>query len=214
MLSLKHFLHRLWYLLYRVFDQAFRYFDNRRLQIVAHLRLIPPARYRTGGQTAISEYGYSAGVMSAYIGEQVAVPNPRVLDLGCGTGKLVAAVWPFLGETGQYTGLDIDAWAINFDEKWYPSERCGFIHAPVFNAHYNPNGMPLHDYKIPIPNKSIDLALAFSLFTHLNQEDAAHYFGELGRVLKPDGVALFTFFLLDERYDPARFVNTRWHFDR
>lgn len=212
--SIRRFWYRLWYVLYRVFDYIFRRFDDRRLQIVDHLRLIPPARHRTGGQSALSEYGYSGGVMAAYIGEHLAVTSPHVLDLGCGTGKLVTAVWPFLGDSGHYTGLDIDGLAIDFDRRWYPADRCSFIHASVFNAHYNPRGMQLSAYKIPVAESSIDLALAFSLFTHLNQVDSSHYFREMGRVLKPGGVALFTFFLLDERYDPARFVNTRWHFDR
>lgn len=213
-LQLRRFLHRLWYFLYRVSDLVFRYFDNRHLQVVEHLRLIPPARHRTGGQTAISEYGYSAGVIAGYIGEHLTVGNPQVLDLGCGTGKLVMAAWPFLGDSGHYTGLDIDSRAIAFDQKWYPSGRCSFIHAPIFNAHYNPAGLQLSTYTIPLAKQSIDLALAFSLFTHLNQVDSTHYFKEMGRVMKPGGVALFTFFLLDERYEPARFENTRWHFDR
>jgi SAM-dependent methyltransferase len=206
--------YRAWYFIYRLLDAAFRRFDDRRLQIVEHLRVIPPARYRTGGQAALSEYGYSAGVIAAYIGEHLTVRNPQVLDLGCGTGKLVAAVWPFLGESGLYTGLDIDEAAIAFDCAWYPAERCSFIHAPIYNAHYRPQGIALSAYKIPLADASVDLALAFSLFTHLDQPDSARYFEELTRVLKPEGLALLTFFLLDERYDPQPFIGTRWHFDR
>ncbi len=208
------FPYRVWYFVYRQLDAVFRRFDDRRLQIVEHLRLIPPARYRTGGQSAISEYGYSAGVIAAYIGEHLTVTNPQVLDLGCGTGKLVAAVWPFLGEKGHYTGLDIDQRAIAFDRAWYPAGRCSFIHAPLYNAHYQPQGMALSEYKIPLADASVDLALAFSLFTHLNQPDSTCYFEELARVLKPDALALLTFFVLDARYDPQRFIGTRWHFDR
>lgn len=205
---------RFWYLCYRQLDAAFRPFDNRRLQIIEHLKLIPPARYRTGGQSGITEYGYSAGFMAAYIGEHLTQTDPQVLDLGCGTGKLVTAVWPFLGKTGHYAGLDIDAKAIAFAQSWYPPERCSFIHAPLYNAHYNPGGEPLATYVWPFADRSIDLALAFSLFTHLNQPDSQRYFDELARVLKPGGLALFTFFLLDDRYDSEKHRGTRWHFDR
>ncbi|MHB8630074.1 MAG: class I SAM-dependent methyltransferase [Aggregatilineales bacterium] len=205
---------RFWYWCYRQLDSAFRPFDNARLQIVDHLHLIPPARYRTGGQTAITEYGYSAGFMAAYIGEHLRQADPQTLDLGCGTGKLVGAVWPFLGQKGHYTGFDIDAKAIAFAKSWYPADRCSFIHAPLYNAHYNPTGEPLATYVWPFANASIDLTLAFSLFTHLNQPDSQRYFDELARVLKPGGLALFTFFLLDERYDPVKHIGTRWHFDR
>jgi ubiquinone/menaquinone biosynthesis C-methylase UbiE len=204
---------RLWYLIYRQLDAAFRPFDDRRLLMVDHLKLIPPARYRTPGQSALSEFGYSAGVMAAYLGEHLKSENPHILDLGCGTGKMVSAVWGLLGERGRYTGLDIDSWMIDFDRRWYPSNRCSFIHAPVYNAMYNPKGIPQSEYRLPLEDGSIDAAIAFSLFTHLRQEDAQHYFQELARLLKPGAPALFTFFLIDERYDPNRFRGTRWCFD-
>ncbi len=206
--------HRLWYLAYRQLDAAFRSFDNQRLQIVDHLYLIPMARHRTGGQSSLAEYGYSAGLIAAQIGEHLGVPDPQVLDLGCGTGKLVSAVWPFLGAGGHYTGIDIRKGDIDFDRGWYPADRCTFIHASVFNEHYNPSGIPMEDYRLPLEDASIDLALAFSLFTHLNQPDSERYFREMARVIKPGGVALFTFFLLDERYNRSDHTGTRWDFDR
>lgn len=134
--------------------------------------------------------------------------------MGGGTGKLVGATWPYLGKNGHYTGSDIDAKAIAFAKSWYLSEHCTFIHAPLYNAHYNPTGEPLESYFWPVDKSSIDLAVAFSLFTHLNQPDSKRYFEELARVLKPGGLALLTFFYLDERYDPTQHVGTRWHFDR
>ncbi len=206
--------HRLWYLAYRQLDAAFRPFDNQRLQIVEHLRLIPPARQRTGGQSALSEYGYSAGLIAAQIGEHLHTSGPQVLDLGCGTGKLVSAVWPFLGERGHYTGIDIREENIAFDRAWYPADRCTFIYASLYNEHYNPAGTPMADYRLPFEDAAIDLALAFSLFTHLNQPDSERYFRELARVIRPGGVALFTFFLLDARYRRADHAGTRWDFDR
>jgi SAM-dependent methyltransferase len=205
---------RVWYWFYRQLDAAFRAFDDLRLQIVDFLRLIPPARFRTGGQSAITEYAYSAGVIAAYIGEHLATPDPQVLDLGCGTGKMVSAVWPFLGKNGHYTGFDIDEKSITFARSWYPKERCSFIHARLYNARYNPAGEALATYEWPVAAASIDLAVAFSLFTHLNMPDSKRYFEELARVLKPNGLALLTFFLVDDRYEPAKHVGTRWYFDR
>ena len=206
--------HRLWYWCYRQIDAAFRRFDDRRLQITEHLKLIPPARYRTGGQSAITEFAHSAGVISAYVGQHLAATNPHVLDLGCGTGKMVAAVWPFLGSEGHYTGLDISQQAITFDQSWYPPDRCTFIHADLYNSRYNPDGQSLSTYVWPLADGSIDLAVAFSLFTHLNQPDSMRYFDELARVLKPGSPVLFTFFVIDEHYSPDNHLGTRWCFDR
>jgi predicted SAM-dependent methyltransferase len=44
------------------------------------------------------------------------------------------------------------------------------------------------------------LVTALSVWTHLNEADARFYFKEISRVLKPDGKAIVTFFLLDEQY--------------
>src|SRR5689334_1520828 len=90
------------YCFYRQLDSSFRLFDNQRHHIAEHLHFIPPARYRVGGQASLAEYGYSAGVMAGYIGEHLNTVNPHVLDLGCGTGKMVSAIWPFLGTSGRY----------------------------------------------------------------------------------------------------------------
>ncbi|NPV67272.1 MAG: class I SAM-dependent methyltransferase [Anaerolineae bacterium] len=54
----------------------------------------------------------------------------------------------------------------------------------------------MQEYQLSLENASIDLALVFSLFTHLNQPDSACYFRELARALKPDAVALLIFFLI------------------
>ncbi|MGB1289073.1 MAG: hypothetical protein ACPG7F_21240, partial [Aggregatilineales bacterium] len=70
---------RLWHFFYQQLDGAFRLFDDRQLLVVPHLRMIPPARFRTGGQAAITEYGYSAGVLAAQIGEHLQVENPQAL---------------------------------------------------------------------------------------------------------------------------------------
>lgn len=205
---------RAWFIAYRAVDSLFRRFDDQRLLMVEHLRLLPPARYRTPGQSALSEFGYSAGLMAAYLGLYLHTPTPHILDLGCGTGKMVSAAYPFIRRGGRYTGLDIDPWMIDFDQRWYPPEHCQFIHAPVYNAMYNPKGIPQHEYVIPLEDGSVDAALAFSLFTHLQMPDAQHYFRELARLLKPGGVALLTFFLIDDRFHPDDHRGTRWCFDR
>jgi SAM-dependent methyltransferase len=115
---------------------------------------------------------------------------------------MVSAVWPFLGKNGHYTGFDIDEKAIAFARSWYPKDRCSFLHARLYNAHYNPDGEALATYEWPVAAASIDLAVAFSLFTHLNMPDSKRYFEELARVLKPNALALLTFFLVDDRYNP------------
>jgi SAM-dependent methyltransferase len=71
-----------------------------------------------------------------------------------------------------------------------------------------------------------DFVSALSVWTHLNEEDARFYLSEVHRVLKPNGKAIITFFLLDELYEQGvdmrsprqgRYHMTsqdRWIFDR
>ena len=47
------------------------------------------------------------------------------------------------------------------------------------------------------------MVTALSVWTHLNQEDAIFYFCEVARVLKTEGIAVITFFYLDDIYEES-----------
>ncbi|MGZ4360067.1 MAG: class I SAM-dependent methyltransferase, partial [Gaiellaceae bacterium] len=49
----------------------------------------------------------------------------------------------------------------------------------------------------PYRDASFDLAVAFSVFTHLLPEDMARYAAEAARVLRPGGTLCATFFLIN-----------------
>jgi SAM-dependent methyltransferase len=46
--------------------------------------------------------------------------------------------------------------------------------------------------KLPYPDRSLDVAYAFSVFSHLSENSAQHWLNELMRVLKPGAVLVFT----------------------
>ncbi|MGH3031632.1 MAG: methyltransferase domain-containing protein [Gaiellaceae bacterium] len=66
----------------------------------------------------------------------------RVLDVGCGPGRLALALAPWLAECGSYEGFDITpddiAWCKAEIEPRWPGAH--FQLAPVRNAYYNPAG--------------------------------------------------------------------------
>ncbi len=148
-----------------------------------------------------------------------------ILDVGCGTGLLGIAGEPFIGQDGKYIGIDIMKNDIDFCRRHFSSENFEFIHFDVNNPVYAPvqKGTKL---KWPIKSKSIDLITALSVWTHLNEKDALFYFSEIGRVLKPEGKAIITFFLLDELYEKSLSIRShekgryhktfqdRWIFDQ
>lgn len=125
-------------------------------------------------------------------------PGDRVLDIGCGIGRMAIPMIDFL-DSGSYEGFDTSAAMIRWCRKNITGadRRFRFTEAPIHNRKYNPFGTVLaSEFVFPYEDAEFDFAFATSLFTHLGIEDTKHYLAELARVLKPGGRALVTFFLL------------------
>jgi ubiquinone/menaquinone biosynthesis C-methylase UbiE len=127
-------------------------------------------------------------------------PGHRVLDLGCGPGRLAVALSGYLDDRGSYVGLDVSRDAIDICDRWIGAKlpRFEFVWADVFNARYNKAAGPrATEYRFPFEDGSFDFVFSNSLFTHLLPADARHYVCEIGRVLKRGGRTLNTIFLLN-----------------
>lgn len=205
-------------LAYLALDRLFKPLDDRLERACRNLDLIPPAAYRYGGQASLAEYAHTAGVISGIIAAHVPRPTTQglqVIDFGCGTGKLIPAALSHvdLEAGGRIVGLDLDRKALDFCRAHYPAGACSFEQLEAQNKFYNPHGVDPGSESWDLADGSFDLALALSVFTHLREPDARHYMKILSRKLRPHGTAIFTFFILDESYDPARLTGTRWDFD-
>jgi SAM-dependent methyltransferase len=163
--------------------------------------LPPPALMRTEGIDVLEEWfrwGEEWSLLLRAYGALGAAD--RVLEIGCGLGRIAFPLRYVLSQNGRYTGFDITAEKIEFLGRAFTPAHPNFefVLADVFNSYYNPAGAVRADaYRFPADDAAFDLVFAASVFTHMVPENAAHYFHETARVLKPGGRAVFSFFLLD-----------------
>jgi ubiquinone/menaquinone biosynthesis C-methylase UbiE len=127
-------------------------------------------------------------------------PNARVLDVGCGIGRMAVPLTRYLDKGGSYEGFDMVIDGINWCRKKiapkYPNFHFQLV--DIYNKVYNPKGKcKASEYKFPYENESFDFIFLTSVFTHMLPQDMENYFSEIARVLKKDGRCLITFFLLN-----------------
>ena len=106
-----------------------------------------------------------------------AFPGTRVLDFGCGSGKVMRHFLPE-AEVCDLWGCDIDQRSVD----WINAE----LHPPL-HAFANGEVPPLGQ-----PSASFHLVWSVSVFTHLTDHWAG-WLAELHRVLRPAGLAIVSF---------------------
>ncbi len=115
--------------------------------------------------------------------------DTRLLDFGCGTGRLAVHVIPALTR-GHYVGVDISPTMLERAQKRCRERGLGGKSAEwrvETNAGFgNLSGVV------------VDLGVAFSVFTHMDSEDALLYLQALRRVVRPGGRLVVSNLLLDE----------------
>ena len=102
-----------------------------------------------------------------------------VVDLGCGTGRLAVQLIPVL-EKGRYVGIDISRNMLREAARTAPRSGC--------RVEWKHQREPRFD----LADGSVDLMCAFSVFTHMEPEDAYRYFVDACRVVRPGGKLIFS----------------------
>jgi len=132
-------------------------------------------------------------------------PSTRVLDVGCGCGRVAVSLAQALAPGTRYVGTDIVPAMADFCRREISSRWPNFEFYSVGDEHpfYRPlagqgrqaEGLRLDDTSSL--DGQFDLVIASSVFTHLDQADAQAMLGRVRAWLAPGGSALLTFFLLN-----------------
>lgn len=104
-------------------------------------------------------------------------PGHRVIDVGCGSGRLAYQLRDFL--SGEYIGIDVVPDLFEYARRQCDRADWRFYEAP--------------GTRIPEPDASADFIIFFSVFTHLQFEESYRYLRDAKRVLKPGGKIVFSF---------------------
>lgn len=132
-------------------------------------------------------------------------PDARVLDMGCGYGRIALSLIRKLAPGQRYVGLDPSAdgiaWARSYISPVHPD--FSFERIDIQSGPYNPAGaLRGADFRFPFDDGCLDLVFMISVLTHVDLATTASYIREAARVLKPaSGRLIATFFLLDEETD-------------
>jgi SAM-dependent methyltransferase len=144
-----------------------------------HLRNLIAAHGEEKAMSLVVGGDYDAyGIIEASVLKALGVDETStILDVGCGTGRMGYA----LREThrGHYIGTDILREMLDYADRKVGRKDWKYLVCAK---------PPL-----PLSDSSIDVACLFSVFTHLMDEEVFRYLKELKRLLKPNGIVVFSY---------------------
>jgi ubiquinone/menaquinone biosynthesis C-methylase UbiE len=100
-------------------------------------------------------------------------PDSSVLDVGCGTGLLTAALAEYLSSAGRYVGTDLAPEAVAFCQKRFGKANFQFLQS--------------HMTRVPIASAEFDFVFLGSVFTHMYPREVSALLADLARLLGAGG---------------------------
>jgi ubiquinone/menaquinone biosynthesis C-methylase UbiE len=139
-------------------------------------------------------------------------PEHTLVDLGCGIGRLAVHAIPTL-TGGSYIGIDISQTMLKRAQsriaQAIPNPPCSVTWLKQTTSQFT------------LPERSVDMICAFSVFTHMEHEDTYRYLKDALRIVKPKGRFIFSCTPLTLPIGKEVFVNsasldlkTRWKYVR
>ncbi|GAA3369332.1 hypothetical protein GCM10020367_11630 [Streptomyces sannanensis] len=130
----------------------------------------------------------------------------KVLDFGGNAGAFLDGAGDRI-QPSDYWCLDVSRAAVAEGRRRRPQAH--WVHYDRYNPQFNPEGV----HRLPLPGLGarFDYVLAYSVFTHLSDDEAVELVGGLRSMLADDGVLAFTF--MDPAWSPPAgrgTPNVRW----
>lgn len=191
---------------------------------------LPPGKYRMGGEHFKDDAAFIATAvhdvrrLADYAGLSA---ESSLLDWGCGAGRLAIGVREHLGRIADYHGVDVQPELIDWAERNLAGPGYRFTCVDVSNERYNPDGTP--ERTLAAPPGSVDVLYAYSVFSHMNDDDTPAYLRLIAEALAPTGRAFVTCFVEEDvlgweenpdGYGPLEWKGrlhctrfARWHFE-
>jgi SAM-dependent methyltransferase len=176
---------------------------------------LPPYSLRMGGKHFKKDADFvAAGVRDVKVLRQRAGlgRRKRVLDWGCGAGRLAIGIKHLLGHVEDYHGVDIQPELLTWAQDNLTDEHTRFTLVDAHNARYNPDGTA--SFEIPADDASVDVLYAYSVFSHMLTHDLAGYGATIARILAPEGRAWVTAFVEEDVPDcvenPPDYLKLEW----
>ncbi len=127
-------------------------------------------------------------------------PDHVVLEPGCGVGRDAIQLAEKLSDKGRYIGFDIIKPSIDWCQANITTKfpNFTFFYLDIQSQIHNPGGQSkTTKFRLPVQSGSVDRIVLHSVFTHMFEDDITHYMEEFRRVLKPTGLVMASFFVLD-----------------
>jgi ubiquinone/menaquinone biosynthesis C-methylase UbiE len=119
----------------------------------------------------------TANWLTNHLKKHSALKNKKILDWGCGPGRIIRHLPTIIDNDCEFFGSDINMASIEWCRQ--NIEKCSFVN----------NSM---DAKLPYEDNYFDIIFGISIFTHLSEKMHFDWFRELHRILRPHGIMLFT----------------------
>jgi cyclopropane fatty-acyl-phospholipid synthase-like methyltransferase len=161
--------------------------------------VLPPSKYRMGGAHFKNDAAFiKTAVRDVKRLERTAglTTQSRLLDWGCGAGRLAVGVREHLGRVADYHGVDVQPELVDWANENLAGPGYRFTCVDVSNERYNPDGTP--ERTLAADPQSVDVFYAYSVFSHMNDEDTPAYLALIGQALAPTGRAFVTCFVEED----------------